>query len=835
VEEEFHVVDLTTRYATPSVDALLDRLDGPEFTRELQRSQVETNSPVCTSLDELGRHLRRLRGELAAAAEPLGLGVVAAGTVPLGDVSSVSSGARFARLERDYQLLAGEQHICGAQVHVDVPDRDTAVQVVHRVAPHLPALLAITASSPYWQGRDSGYASFRNVVWSRWPTAGPPPAVASGAEYDALVADLIASGTIGDAGMVYFDVRPSAHLPTLELRIGDACPEVDHVLLVAGLFRALVQWARAEYEAGAPLPEHRSELLRAASWRAARSGLEGDLVDLGSGRPALVPPALLVGRLVDGLRPQLEELGDTEQVAELATAALARGSSAAHQRRAFGRRGELPDVVDALLAHTRGRAATTGPEIVTPAAPALLAAYGEAPFDEAVSPGGTPVPHYGWLVRALDRLGPPGLRAAEAALRGEQRTRGVTFRVGDGEEDRPFPLDLVPRIVGRDDWTALSAGLAQRVRALEAFLRDLDGERRIVADGVVPAALVAGARTPGPADAVRIAVAGIDVVRDRAERWLVLEDNLRVPSGLGYALTGRRLLRSALPELEPPTGVVGLEDVPARLRAALRSAAGPDGELAVLSAGPTDAAWYEHRLLADRMGVPLVTPGDLRVAPDGVCLPGAGGERRLSAVYRRIDEQVLLDASDATGAVIGPALTAAVASGAVALLNALGNGVGDDKLVYAHVPAMIGYYLGEDVLLPGVPTWSCADDAGRAEVLDRLDELVVKPVDGHGGQGVVIGPRATREELDGVAAAIRADPARWVAQQVVRLSTHPTHTDGRLEPRAVDLRAFVLQSRDGAGTRVEVLPAALSRVAPAGSMIVNSSRGGGAKDTWVLR
>jgi carboxylate-amine ligase len=834
VEEEFHVVDLTTRYATPSVDALLDRLDGPEFTRELQRSQVETNSPVCASLDELGRHLRRLRGELAAAAEPLGLGVVAAGTVPLGDVSSVSSGARFARLERDYQLLAGEQHICGAQVHVDVPDRDTAVQVVHRVAPHLPVLLAITASSPYWQGRDSGYASFRNVVWSRWPTAGPPPAVATGAEYDALVADLIASGTIGDAGMVYFDVRPSAHLPTLELRIGDACPEVDDVLLVAGLFRALVQRARAECEADAPLPEHRAELLRAASWRAARSGLEGDLVDLGSGRPALVSPALLVGQLVDGLRPQLEELGDMEQVAELATAALARGSSAARQRRAFGRRGELPDVVDALLAHTQGRPAAAGPEVVAPASPALLAAYGEAPFDEAVSPGGTPLPHYGWLVRALDRLGPSGLRAAEAALRGEQRTRGVTFRVDDGE-DRPFPLDLVPRIVTRDDWAALGAGLVQRVRALEAFLRDLDGERRIVADGVLPAELVGGPRTPAPADAVRIAVAGIDLVRDRAERWLVLEDNLRVPSGLGYALTGRRLLRSALPELEPPTGVVALEDVPARLRAALRSSTDPDGELAVLSAGPTDSAWFEHRLLADRMGVPLVTPGDLRVAPDGVWLPGADGERRISGVYRRIDEGLLLDACDATGAAIGPALTAAVAAGAVTLLNALGNGVGDDKLVYAHVPAMIDYYLGEDVLLPGVPTWSCADDAGRAQVLGRLGELVVKPVDGHGGEGVVIGPLATREELDGAAAAIRADPARWVAQEVVQLSTHPTHADGRLEPRAVDLRAFVLQSRDGAGTRVEVLPAALSRVAPAGSMIVNSSRGGGAKDTWVLR
>jgi glutamate---cysteine ligase / carboxylate-amine ligase len=273
--------------------------------------------------------------------------------------------------------------------------------------------------------------------------------------------------------------------------------------------------------------------------------------------------------------------------------------------------------------------------------------------------------------------------------------------------------------------------------------------------------------------------------------------------------------------------------VPGRLRDALLPDA--DGGLAVLSAGPGDAAWFEHRLLADRMGVPVVTPGELRFAPDGVRLPGPDGERRLAALYRRIDEGVLRDAVDVTGAPVGPPLVEAVASGAVALLNALGNGVADDKLVYAHVPAMIGYYLGEDVLLPGVPTWSCADDAGRAEVLDRLGELVVKPVDGHGGQGVVIGPSATAEQLAEVAAAIRADPARWVAQEVVELSTHPTHADGRLEPRPVDLRAFVLQSRDGDGTRVEVLPAALSRVAPAGSLVVNSSRGGGAKDTWVLR
>jgi carboxylate-amine ligase len=850
VEEEFHVVDLESRRSAPEVEALLAQLDGAEFAPELQRSLVETNTPVCGSLDELRGNLRRLRAELESVAEPLGLGVVAAGTVPLveADGDAVSAGARYEKMQHEYQLLVREQHICGAQVHVDVPDRDLAVQVVRRVAPYLPVLLAVSASSPYWNGRDSGYASFRSMVWSRWPTAGPPAHVETADDYDALVSDLIASGTISDPGMVYFDIRPSAHLPTVELRVCDACPDVDDVVLIAGLFRALVGKAREDTEAGLPLPDVRHELLRAATWRAARSGLEGDLVDLVG--PALVAPPLVIGQLVDQLRPQLEELGDWEQVLELSQAALARGSAAARQRRAYGRRGELTDVVDLLLANTQGRTLRSEPPATVPSTPQLLVGYhdgnGErAAFDEAVSEGGTVLPHYGWMFRVLDRLGPRGMVAARSALRTEQRARGVTFRVGDGDEDRLFPLDLVPRIITAEDWAGLTAGLTQRVRALEAFLRDVYGERRIVADGVIPAQVVDGA--PGrnrlgrfvPPDAVRVAVAGIDLVRDRADHWYVLEDNLRVPSGIGYSVMSRRLIRSAMPDLEPPAGVVGLDAVPGMLRSALLSATDPDApghdEVALLSAGPSDSAFFEHRLLADRMGVPLVTPRDLQVTEDGVYLVTAGARRRLSALYRRVDEKQLLSAGGADLRPIGRALSQAVARGNVALLNALGNGVADDKLVYAYVPEMISYYLGEDVLLDNVPTYPCVDPDRRAEVLDRLDELVLKPVDGYGGQGIVIGPQAGRAELAELAEKVRADPAAWVAQDVVQLSTHPTFVDGRLEPRAVDLRAFVLQSRVGDGTAVEVPPATLSRVAPADSMIVNSSRGGGAKDTWVLR
>ena len=270
VEEEFHVVDLETRRSAPEVDALLAQLDGAEFAPELQRSLVETNTPVCATLDELRGHLRRLRATLESVAEPLGLGVVAAGTVPLVnlDGDEISAGARYERMQHEYQLLVREQHICGAQVHVDVPDRDVAVQVVRRVAPFLPTLLAISASSPYWRGQDTGYASYRSMVWSRWPTAGPPGHVETGADYDAMVDELIASGTISDAGMVYFDIRPSAHLPTVELRVCDACPDVEDVVLIAGLFRALVARARVDLDAGRPLPDSRHELLaRSSSWR----------------------------------------------------------------------------------------------------------------------------------------------------------------------------------------------------------------------------------------------------------------------------------------------------------------------------------------------------------------------------------------------------------------------------------------------------------------------------------------------------------------------------------------------------------------------------------------
>ena len=331
VEEEFHVVDLETRRSAPEVDALLAQLDGAEFAPELQRSLVETNTPVCATLDELRGHLRRLRGTLESVAEPLGLGVVAAGTVPLVDLDGddISAGARYERMQHEYQLLVREQHICGAQVHVDVPDRDVAVQVVRRVAPFLPTLLAISASSPYWRGQDTGYASYRSMVWSRWPTAGPPGHVETGADYDAMVDELIASGTISDAGMVYFDIRPSAHLPTVELRVCDACPDVEDVVLIAGLFRALVApRPRRPRRGPSRCPTTATSccaraagVRRARGWRATSSTSKAT-------SPSSSRPSCSIGRLVHELRPQLEELGDWEQVL-----ALSRGHAHEGQRR----------------------------------------------------------------------------------------------------------------------------------------------------------------------------------------------------------------------------------------------------------------------------------------------------------------------------------------------------------------------------------------------------------------------------------------------------------------------------------------------------------------------
>jgi len=847
VEEEFHVVDLDSRELVPRAPDILDHLPAASFSPELHRSVVETNTKVHTGLERLRDELVALRRQACEVADALGLGVVAAGTVPLVDVEelAVTPNARFERMLDDYQLLAREQLICGAQVHVGMPDRDVAVAVAQRVSQYLPALLAISSSSPFWMGEDTGYASIRSLLWQRWPTAGASGLVETAEDHDSLVAELIASGTITDPGMIYFDVRPSAHVPTIELRVTDACPAVDDVVLLAGLFRALVRRERDAVANHYPLPRIRGPLQRAAMWRAARSGLEGDLVDLsGFARP--VPAGEAVRDLVESLRPQLEVAGDWEYVSALANQALARGSAADRQRRAFARRGRLADVVDTLLAETRAGGAVTvggfgGQE-------ALLAGYlkgdtlARPDGDEVITEDGSVVPAYEPMLQLLERLGSGGIRDREKERDAEQRSHRMTFRVAGETTARLFPFDVIPRIVSGEDWETLGRGLVQRVRALDAFLKDVYSEREVVNDGVVPGWVVDGAPGLLPLAAlirqpVRAHIAGMDLVHDASGHWSVLEDNLRVPSGLGYALQNRRLTDHIWPDLARPAGLQPVETLPALLRATLEAAAPPrmsgrsqGPQIVILSQGTVDSAWFEHQLLAEEMEVPVVRTTDLVVDDRTVYLHRHGTRRRVDVIYLRLDEDTLVHAPAGDGRPLGPPLLSAVGAGTVTLANAPGNGVGDDKAIYAYVPDFIEYYLGEKPLLAHVPTYLCGDPEQRDEVLRRLNELVVKPVDGYGGQGVLIGPRAGDEEIDLVRRQIKAAPHRWIAQETMHLSTHPVFDGNRLTPRHVDLRAFVFM-----GDNPTVAPAALTRVAPEGSLVVNSSRGGGAKDTWILK
>jgi glutamate---cysteine ligase / carboxylate-amine ligase len=352
VEEEFHTVDLATRRLTAQADRLMEQLPAGRFSSELQRSVLEANSRPWASLTDLAGDIAGLRQAAIAAAEPLGLGIVAAGTVPLADPDTlqITPDLRYEHMRGEYRMLVREQLICGTQVHVDVADRDLAVAAAHRLAPWLPVLLALSASSPFWLGTDTGYASYRTLIWRRWPTAGALPGFESAADYDRAVTDLIRSGVITDPGMIYFDVRPSAHLPTLELRICDSCPRLEDVVLLAGLFRALVIQETAAATAGRLPVSVQPELLQAATWRAAQSGLQGNLVDPVTATPA--PARRLFGRLLADLRPALESTGDWELVTELARSALARGSSAARQRAARAH-GGLRNAVDTLIAETR--------------------------------------------------------------------------------------------------------------------------------------------------------------------------------------------------------------------------------------------------------------------------------------------------------------------------------------------------------------------------------------------------------------------------------------------------------------------------------------------------
>jgi glutamate---cysteine ligase / carboxylate-amine ligase len=855
VEEEFHLVDLKTRRLTARAPELLRGLSD-SFAAELQTCVVEVTSGVFEALDALREDLLDHRRVLVETAAELGIGVVAAGAVPLSVPAEmqVTQTVRFRQMLADYQLLAREQLICGTQVHVGVENRDVAVQVANRVSPHLPTLLALSVSSPFWaDGTDTGYSSARTLVWQRWPTTGPAAPVQSAAEYDKLVSDLIASEVITDSGMVYFDVRPANCVPTLELRVCDSCPSVDTIVLIAGLFRALVQREVDGVRAGTPPPVAVPTLRRAALWRAARSGLEGTLVDVN--QPRARPAAEVVDELVSSLRPQLEASGDWEIVDELARQALVAGTSSARQRRALRRRGRLTDVVDQLIAETAdgwrsaAEAVSKDPTLLfgyqPTAQPAERAGVADvfASYDEAVG-GGLPRRRYTKVLETMASLGAAALRSRDAGIEQERLADDITFRVTGQDRAQVFPLDLVPRVVAADEWAQLTTGLGQRARALDAFLRDIYSNQEILADGII--GMQALDRAPGfrstgrlAANAVRVHISGTDLVCDDDGHWLVLEDNLRVPSGVAYAIVNRRLLSKYLPELQPPEALADVDSAPQMLLDTLSAAAPPhatdEPAVVLLSAGWEDSAWFEHRFLTEEMGVPMVQPSDLSVREGRLVRHIGAGTRPVDVVYARMDEDMLLSSTGHDGVPLRPGLLDAIANGNLTIANALGNGVADDKAVYTYVPAMIEYYLGEKPLLPQVPTWVCAERAQRDYVLAHLSQLVVKPIDGLGGNGVLIGPEATDAALEARRRELMLQPERFIAQQMVALSTHPTFDGDGMYPHHVDLRAFVhLRSRPGGSVSADVAPAALTRVASRGSRIVNSSAGGGSKDTWIL-
>jgi uncharacterized circularly permuted ATP-grasp superfamily protein len=461
-------------------------------------------------------------------------------------------------------------------------------------------------------------------------------------------------------------------------------------------------------------------------------------------------------------------------------------------------------------------------------------------WDEMFAPDKTPRRAVEPLHEALRPLSGADLRARADSLARGFLERGVTFDY-EGRE-HPFPLDIVPRVVGGDEWDVIERGVIQRVHAIEAFLADIYGPAQALADGVVPRSVVVtsthfqrAAAGLEPPNGVRVHVSGIDLVRGDDGAFRVLEDNVRVPSGVSYVMENRRAVAQIFPEAFATQRIRPVSDYPARLLAALRAAAPADVEdpvVVVLTPGAHNSAYFEHALLARTMGVELVEGRDLLCVGNRVRMRTTEGERPVDVIYRRVDDDYLDPVQFLRTSVLGcPGLVNAARAGTVAIANAIGNGVADDKLVYTYLPDLIRYYLGEEPVIENVRTLRLGDDDAREEALDQLDELVLKPVDGSGGKGIVIGPVATSGELAELRRQVLADPRSWVAQPVVQLSTAPTLMGEQLRPRHVDLRPFAVND----GSEVWVLPGGLTRVAlPEGELIVNSSRGGGSKDTWVL-
>jgi uncharacterized circularly permuted ATP-grasp superfamily protein len=464
-------------------------------------------------------------------------------------------------------------------------------------------------------------------------------------------------------------------------------------------------------------------------------------------------------------------------------------------------------------------------------------------YDEMFEASEVPRGQYQALYEMLLDLPLAEMRRRKQAADVSFLHQGITFTVYGREEgtERIFPHDLLPRIITSSEWATIERGLTQRITALNLFLSDIYGEERCLSAGVVPREIVYSCkhfrRQMREFDIPRgiyIAITGTDLVRLPDGRFVVLEDNLRVPSGVSYMLTSRQVMKRIFPELFRLAGVQAIDHYSEALLATLRALAPdgrPDPNIVLLTPGVYNSAYFEHAFLARQMGIELVEGRDLAVHENIVYMRTTAGLRRVDVIYRRVDDDFIDPLAFRSDSTLGAAgLFNAYRSGNVALANALGTGVADDKALYAYVPAIIRYFLGEEPVLGNVETYLCSDPVQRRHVLDRLDQYVVKAVGESGGYGMLVGPYSTAAEREEFRDRIEADPRNYIAQPTLQLSRAPCFFDGSVEPRHVDLRPYILY-----GDKITIVPGGLTRVAlRKGSLVVNSSQGGGSKDTWVL-
>ncbi len=463
--------------------------------------------------------------------------------------------------------------------------------------------------------------------------------------------------------------------------------------------------------------------------------------------------------------------------------------------------------------------------------------------DELFLADGSPRAEFRGLVDRINSLPEGDFERRQRAAERNLMHMGITFNVygDDRGQEKIFPFDLVPRLVTSAEWDWIERGLRQRIRALNLFIDDVYHDRKIAKDGVIPEEIILSAQGfreqcvgLNPPHGVWCHVTGTDLVRNSDGQIYVLEDNLRVPSGVSYVLQNRAVLKQTFPKVFRGLGVRQVADYPGRLLAMLAEVAPPGYDrlqAAVVTPGPFNSAYFEHSFLAQQMGVELVEGRDLVVENDAVYMRTTTGLERVHVIYRRIDDDFLDPLAFRPDSLLGVAgIMEAYRKHRVTLVNAPGTGIADDKVIYAYVPQIIRYYLDEDIIIPNVPTYMCWDAQQRQHVLDNIERLVVKPANESGGYGLLIGPHASTREHEEFRRRILADSRNYIAQTTLSLSRVPTLVDGRFEGRHVDLRPFILYGRE-----IFVLPGGLTRVAlRKGSLVVNSSQGGGSKDTWVL-